>query len=459
MPLPITRRSALMGGLAAATAAGAQAGALHRPETRPNFLVICADDMTFADAAYMHNLKKLLGKNGTNFSRHFCPYTFCGPSRVSFFTGLYAHNHGITDNDGAYQEYVATLEANALPVWMQSAGYFVGHVGKYVNDGSHSYPPTRGFDWWASIEGSFEKYTWFTLNENGTDHNYRHGEYITDILTQRVIDFFGAVPEDKPWMMVYWPNASHGPATPATQDSGTVDPESCPIAAEPSFNVNIPGEDRDILGSDEIATIKQTWANRIECLQCLDRGLAQIVAALTQSGEIANTHIIFTSDNGYQQGEHCINDSKAVLYEESARLPLIWLQPGGTPNGISVPVSTIDVTATIVDLASAVSGRTLDGQSMRNILAGDVAGWKTAVLMSCPFSDGVASQSYRYIEWHQGLVELFDMTADPYQTTNVAGIAPYADIQTRLASSLHALNGCAGDTCVWTKKFPHPPAG
>jgi hypothetical protein len=70
----------------------------------------------------------------------------------------------------------------------------------------------------------------------------------------------------------------------------------------------------------------------------------------------------------------------------------------------------------------------------------------------------VATRNYRYMEWekrHQR--ELYDMTIDPYQLDNKAGLPEYADIQAALAAALMTLRSCAGDSCSWTGKFPPPP--
>jgi arylsulfatase A-like enzyme len=124
------------------------------------------------------------------------------------------------------------------------------------------------------------------------------------------------------------------------------------------------------------------------------------------------------------------------------------------------PVSNIDVTAAFVELSGATAGRTLDGTSVLPLLADPNAPWNTATLLQCVTTIGLATQHYRYCEWPAtGERELYDLTKDPYELQNFAGAADYAKIQHQMAKALRALEGCTGDTCQWTGKFPHPPRG
>src|SRR6202000_1397644 len=108
-----------------------------RGTPRPNFLQICVDDLRTSDVnpMVMPHLSKSLYNPSLKFINHSVPFTLCAPSRVSILTGLEPHNHGVlTDHSpGGYAGY-APLEGNALPVWLQSAGYYVGHIGKFINE-------------------------------------------------------------------------------------------------------------------------------------------------------------------------------------------------------------------------------------------------------------------------------------------------------------------------------------
>lgn len=454
--MPMTRRAALAAGAAATAMSAVPASGKHRPAgAQPNIIHICTDDMRLSDLVYMRTVKTILKARGINFTHHYTVFPVCAPSRVSMLTGLQAHNHNVLDNDGAYAAY-QPLEANSIAPWLQAAGYYTGHVGKFINDYLRTDHVPPGYDFWRAIAGSFEVYYNFYLNEDGTIVRYKAGQYITDVLNQKVQDFLAAVPAGQPFALWYWPNACHGPEIPADQDMGTIDPNTMPLP--PSFNVNIVnGKKNPELTPDEIADLKNQWALRLETLQSVDRGIAALLTALEASGRLANTHIIFTSDNGYQLGEHRIDGQKDALYDESVRLPLVWFGPTSYTGGLSSVVSNIDVTAAMVSLAGATAGRTMDARDMTQLLSGDGTGWNRAALSQTRFGMGVMNVNWSYAENFNGRRELFDMSADPYQLVNVVDEPAYASAQAALVTALHALEGCAGASCSWTENFPPPP--
>jgi N-acetylglucosamine-6-sulfatase len=434
----------------------------RRPTGQPNLIHVCTDDMRYDDYAVMPNLQRLLRSRSIRFDRHFIPFPLCAPSRASILTGLQPHNNGVLGNKNWGYEVYRTLEDNALPVWLTNAGYYVGHIGKFINRYGNIAPrhvPPGYADWRAMASKKLD-YKGFRLNENGVLVRYNNGEYSTDVFAEKALAFLSTAPQ--PYALFFWPNAPHVPATPAEQDKGTfahVDMPAYPdfneqdVSDKPSFIRALP-----LLSTDQIAAVQHSWRRRAECLQALDRALAAIVNALETSGQIENTHIAFTSDNGFLLGEHRVSEQKDLLYEESVRVPLYWRLPGGTTGSCASPVSNIDVTAAFVELAGATAGRVLDGTSLTPLLADQAAPWNTATLLQCTLTAGVATRHYRYMEWPDTQeIELYDMTADPYQLQNVAGQPAYAAIQADLKKALSALQGCAGSTCSWTKRFPKPP--
>ncbi len=433
-----------------------------RAGTQPNIIHICADDMRFDDHLVMPNLGALLRRRGVKFDGHFAAFSLCAPSRVSMLTGLQAHNHGVIKDkppNGGY-EFYRPLEGNALPVWLSDAGYHVGHIGKFVNgyeDGDRSHVPPGYADWHAIA--SEESYTDVLLNENGALVRYKD-TYATDLFFSKLMTFLAGAPQ--PYAMFFWPNCVHWPAIPAPQDLGAFNHVDMP--QPPSFNeADVSDKPRYVqkhppMTQKQVHRLQNKWRRRAECLQSFDRGIAQLVAALTASGQIGNTHIVFTSDNGFVEGEHRLMEEKNLLYEEAARVPLYWVQPGGYNRTCNQPVSNIDATAALVEIAGATAGRTLDGRSLVPLLLDVDAKWSKAVLIRSGDAVGVAAHNYRYMEWtRRGEIELYDTTVDPYQLDNKAGRPQYAQIQAALAAALQELQSCAGGACTWTQKFPPPP--
>ena len=118
---------------------------------RPNILVVMTDDQAQADLAHMPNVKRLLAAQGTTFADAVDSFPLCCPSRATFITGQYAHNHGVAGNFYPYGWYGMKHRGNTLPAWLQQAGYRTALIGKWLNGygarDAHGEVPA-GFDIW-----------------------------------------------------------------------------------------------------------------------------------------------------------------------------------------------------------------------------------------------------------------------------------------------------------------------
>src|SRR4051812_26557476 len=153
----------------AASAAARPAGAGH--DGRPNILVVMTDDQAAADVAQMPNVRKLLAGQGTTFANAVDSFPLCCPSRATFITGQYAHNHGVFGNFYPYGWYGMKGRANTLPAWLQQAGYRTALIGKWLNGygavDAHGEVP-HGFDIWRGLlDVSAYDYFNFVMNRNG----------------------------------------------------------------------------------------------------------------------------------------------------------------------------------------------------------------------------------------------------------------------------------------------------
>src|SRR5262245_56911258 len=100
---------------------------------RPNVVVVLTDDQDGTGSiSHMPKVLSLLAEQGVTFTNSFVNESLCAPSRASLLTGQAAHNHGISENEGAWQQF-RLLERNALPVWLQAEGYRTAFFGKYIN--------------------------------------------------------------------------------------------------------------------------------------------------------------------------------------------------------------------------------------------------------------------------------------------------------------------------------------
>ena len=154
------------------------------------------DDQTLESLRVMKNVRAQIAARGTTFTRSFVSFSLCCPSRATFLTGQYAHNHGVLGNRPPVGGYGKLDTSNYLPLWLQRAGYRTVHIGKFLNGYGRDTPPTDvppGWDeWYGSVDPSTYSYWGYTLNENGLLRTYGLGRnpvfYSTDYYSQRAVD-------------------------------------------------------------------------------------------------------------------------------------------------------------------------------------------------------------------------------------------------------------------------------
>jgi N-acetylglucosamine-6-sulfatase len=180
---------ALLSGVAAVTA-GAKS---DQQRARPNVLVLMTDDQTVESLRVMGNVKTLLADQGTTFDSSFASFSLCCPSRATFLTGQYAHNHGVMGNAPPVGGYAKLDSSNTLPVWLQRAGYHTVHIGKYLNGypgSNRTHVPAGWTEWYGSIDPSTYQFYNYTLNENGRLVTYGSdpASYQADVYSRKAVD-------------------------------------------------------------------------------------------------------------------------------------------------------------------------------------------------------------------------------------------------------------------------------
>lgn len=472
-------------GIAALT--GGTAGVAAQP--KPNVVVIMVDDMNMYALQYLDNVRSLLAEPGTTFDNSVVSYSLCCPSRATFMTGQYAHNHGVLNNklpDGGYTKLPA---AETLPVWLSRSGYATGHVGKFLNGYGRADPteiPPGWAEWYGSVDPSTYRMWGYTLNENGVLRTYGSPEvedpalYQTDVYAGKAVDYIRRkAPADQPFFLSFAPLAPHGEGAaggdlsqrnprPAPRHLGALDDVTLP--KPPSFDEpNVSDKPAAVRARPRIGAAAQArmqnvvLKGRLESLLSVDEAVAGIVAALRESGELDDTLIVFTSDNGWMQGEHRIRNGKVVPYEESIRVPLIMRGPG-LPAGrhVKTLASNVDLVPTILDVAGATPAITLDGRSLLPFVADPAMIPRGIVIENGPKTDGtnwyvgLRAPRWKYIEHSTGELELYDLQRDPYELTSVHADPRYADTRQSLTSRLAGLRTCAGDACRQWAPVPGP---
>ncbi len=248
------KRAALVGLLAAAvtlpgaTAASPEAGRAAAVAP-PNIVVIMTDDQTVESLRVMANVQPAPDRARHDFANSFATFSLCCPSRATFLTGQYAHNHGVMGNAPPHGGYAKLDHSNTLPVWLQDAGYYTAHIGKYLNGYGSTNPteiPSGWSEWHGSVDPSTYRFYGYTLNENGTLRTYERA-YQTDVYAQKAVNVIGQrAPQAQPfflWVAFLAPH-SGGPrepgdpplATPVPAPRHRNDFAGEPLPRPPGFN-------------------------------------------------------------------------------------------------------------------------------------------------------------------------------------------------------------------------------
>ena len=151
---------------------GSGSGAQAAAPQRPNVVVVMTDDQTVRQLDHMPNVEAELAAEGASYERFFVNHPLCCPSRATFLTGQYFHNHRVA---GTYRKL---HDSKTLPVWLRRAGYATGFAGKYLNGYGGDRPryvPPGWNEWYAAVGGSTQDVYGYRVNEIGNLVRYGGG--------------------------------------------------------------------------------------------------------------------------------------------------------------------------------------------------------------------------------------------------------------------------------------------
>lgn len=435
------------------------AAAQSAPHTRrPNFLVIVADDLGFADVSF--NGGTMPTPNIDRIARmgmpldHFYASALCSPSRAGLLTGRYPHRYGIMgDTITPGSDFGLDPQERTLAQVLGTAGYgrrdFLGkwHLGHR----SPEFLPTHfGFtSFYGHYNGAID---YFTHEREGQRDWHRDERavadqgYSTDLLTKEAVRILETpAPGGKPWLMWLAYNAPHGPfqATQADLDAVGFDP------SQPRFDKGA-GSPREALGFGEQGRGNTRRQTALAMIHGLDRSVGAVLEALEKSGQLDNTVILFTSDNGGPQPARRtrpedvpadngpLRGAKFLHYEGGVRVVAAIAWPGHlTPRAAANvgAIAYVDVLPTFARLADAKLPRPVDGRDVStSILTGRAIGDRKLFLgedYRIPAAEGergptepeaLRGRAAAVIDGRWKLVgdQLFDIQADPYETTDVS---------------------------------------
>lgn len=443
------------------------------PQRPPNILLITTDDQNLRDMRYLPRTRRLLGRRGVTFRNMLAPHPLCCPARAQILTGQHAHNNGVRSNKGALLGgYRRLANGSTLATWLHGAGYRTAFVGRYLN-GYHGQGPRLepGWDIWNPTVRRGFRYYGYTMHESGAPRSYP-GLNISDLVARRsrqYVETLGAGPDPFfIWASYLAPHGEcrddgcSGRAVPASRHRGLFHGVTSPSVRHRAFNeADVRDKPRVVarMHRRSAVGINVNHRSRIRSLQAVDEGVAGAVAALTDLGELADTLVVFTSDNALLMGEHRIV-GKDFPYEPDLRVPLLMRGPG-IPQGVTrgQTVTMLDLAPTILDVAGVRAGLTVDGRSLLPLARSPGRrGYDTVLIQAGPMRPaqvdsgwawrGVRTRRYTYVRWYEpGFVELYDRRKDHAQLTNLAHVRRYRQVRRELADRTRFLARCAGAAC------------
>ena len=343
-----------LGGRAARRDLVAVAGRRGEPGERPNVVVIMTDDQDFRSMPVMPKTRRLIGRQGVTFDRNFVNYPLCCPSRATFLTGQYAHNHGVLWNNWPRGGYRMLDGSETLPVWLGRAGYRTIHIGKYLNEYGEQKPtevPKGWDDWHGGVDPSTYDYYGMTINNNGDLKTYARTErnYSTDVYT-RLADHAIRDASKSAQAVLHEPRAeraAHGRDRVRRHPGGLAGAAAAalrrrlrqpPMPIYPNFNeADISDKPTTLaaffptqMTAQQQAELQEHWRGRMGALLGVDDMVRNVVRKLKRTGEYRNTVIIFTSDNGWILGEHRLRDP---VTEDGKAPPASSTYPTRAPRG------------------------------------------------------------------------------------------------------------------------------
>ncbi len=418
----------------------------------PNIIVIMADDMRWDEAPYMPNLERLIVEEGTTFGAARHNIALCSPARAGFLTGQYSKRHRIRSQLDAFGQYNDVRKT--LPVWLQSAGYHTGIIGKYFTavEGKSS-PP--GWNVRRQLADKSQEQNGYQVWDGETTRTPKTDQ--TAYLRQEVVAFLEDSPQ--PFFLWFTPTANHGPfqAPPGHEDDyerlDWPDGREEDVSDKPPWIQSLPPVPDRVLTS-----MRRSQRVRLRELLGLDDTIAAMVKTLRSTGSLDRTVIVFTSDNGMFWGEHRVPPgSKNMPYEQSVLVPCIVRGPGFPHRTVPHPVHmSIDLTATCVALGGTTPDLPLDGVSLTDIVAEPDRYDDRALLYDRddrdgftyappgempPPAEGVFARDRKLIRHRKDppVYELYDLDADPEELHNVADDPEYANDRSALEAALDGL--------------------
>ena len=448
---------------------------------RPNILVVLLDDLRWDAVGYAGHPHlrtphiDRVAQEGVHFKNAFCTTSLCSPSRASLLSGVYAHTHQVTDN---FTEMPTTLPT--YPARLREAGYATAYIGKY-HMGEDNDEPRPGYNYFVTHKGQ-GRYFDTEFNFNGQRREVIKG-YYTTVVTDMALEWLRRDHAGRPWMLVVGHKAPHSFYTPEPKFQNAFDgvrvsyPESAfSLEGKPDWisdrrytwhgiygplfewRKKFP-DDSPAAVSDFESMVHAYWGT----IMSIDESMGRLLGALEQAGRLNDTVVVFAGDNGLLEGEHGMVD-KRTMHEPSIRIPLAVRYPGLTtgPKAIDEQVLTIDLAPSLLELAGAPTIENTQGRSWVSLVRSGDPNWRKSWFYyynyekQFPYTPnirGIRTAEWKYIRYPHGdggpdrhVPELYNLTKDPLERTNLAKETASKDVIARLNDDLARLMAATGLT-------------
>ena len=444
---------------------------------RPDVLFIAIDDLNDwvgvlggHPQAITPNIDALAAR-GLVFTNAHAPAAICNPSRTALMLSLRPSTTGIYENDPSWLDHEHLADLPTIPRYFRDHGYRALGAGKIFHAHTYYMGAFKGYHdarAWDAYYPSFERQLPDEVgppdrpaNENPITINFDWSHVVTDDramgdgqvaawISERLLDStdgprFVAAGIYRPHPPWYVPQAYFDAhplpdiVLPTVLENDLDDVSE--IGREFTQDSSMPP-----LDLHEWVVEADKWAEGVQAylasVTFADAMVGQIVDALDRSGRADNTIIVLWGDHGWHLGEK-LRWRKQTLWEESTRVPLIFVAPGLTAPGSRSEraVSLLDLFPTLAELAGLDVPEHLEGTSLVPLLENPDAAWDRPAISTHHFGNhAVRSERFRYIRYNDGSEELYDHGADPNEWHNLADDPDYADAKAELASWLPTEN-------------------
>ncbi|XOV94624.1 MAG: sulfatase [Bacteroidota bacterium] len=493
----------------------------EEPQRPPNILVIFSDDHAYqAISAYGYGLNNTpnidrIANEGAIFTRACVTNSICAPSRAVLLTGKHSFINGKVDNVQPFN-----WDQPSFPKLLKANGYQTAMIGKIHLDGI-----PQGFDFSMVLPGQGQYYNPVFLVD-GERKNFVG--YCTEIITETAMKWLKEDrDQEKPFLLMYHHKAPHRNWMPSkkyltlfddkefTPPSNYFDDyEGRGVAAHEQemevdghaqwghdfkFAVSPEGDstgfqrELDRLTEEQLADWKAAYDPKNEALiakykdmsaeeigiwkynryikdylrsiQSVDDGVGEVLDYLEETGQLDNTIVIYTSDQGFYLGEHGWFD-KRFMYKESFRTPLLVRYPKEIKAGTKIEelVQNLDLAPTFLDYAGVEIPEDMQGESFRKLVSGETNEFRDAVYYTyyeypsvhmVKRHYGVADKRYKLMHFYYDIDqwELYDLEKDPDEMTNVYNDPEYASVREGMHQKLTDLRSYYGDSDANDEKF------